>query len=63
MQKTALYTAALVFTLVAIAHAVRLYTGFDIVIDSTIIPRWVSIPGVVVAGLLALWMVIATRRA
>lgn len=63
MQKAALYTAAVIFTLVTAAHAVRLFTGFEIVVDGTVVPGWVSIPGVAVAALLAIWMLIAARRA
>lgn len=62
MQKAALYTAAMIFILVTIAHAARLLAGFEIVIDGTVVPQWVSIPGVAVAALLAIWMVAAGRR-
>lgn len=62
MQKAALYTAAVIFTIVTVAHAVRLITGFEIIIDGTAVPGWVSVPGVAVAALLAVWMVAAARR-
>jgi hypothetical protein len=63
MQKSALYTAALIFTFATVAHAVRIINGFDVTVGTYTVPWWVSIPGVVVAAALALWMVMAARSA
>lgn len=62
MQKSALYTSGAVFAAVAVAHLVRLATGFEIVVGGVIVPVWVSFLGALIAALLAVWMVIATRR-
>ncbi len=62
MPKAALYTAAAIFTLVTAAHAFRLFTGLKIIIGEIDVPGWVSIPGVAVAALLAIWMVLSARR-
>ncbi len=62
MQKAALYTAAAIFGLGAVAHAVRLVTGFPIVIDGIDMPVWASVVAAVVAALLAVWMAVAARR-
>jgi hypothetical protein len=46
--------AVVVFTLVALAHLVRLFTGFEVVVAGWIVPVWgVSLPGLIVAGGLA----------
>jgi len=63
MQKAALYVACLIFTAAAIAHIVRLATGFSIVVDGTEIPMAVSYVGEPVAVILAIWMYVAARRA
>ncbi len=62
MQKTALYTSGAVFAAVAVAHVVRLITGFEIVVDGVIVPVWVSVLGALIAAPLSVWMAVATRR-
>ncbi len=62
MQKAALYTSGAVFAAVAVAHVVRLTTGFGIVVDGVILPVWVSFLGALIAALLAIWMAVAARR-
>ncbi|MCZ6651527.1 MAG: hypothetical protein ACE10G_02665 [Gemmatimonadales bacterium] len=62
MQKAALYTSGVIFAIAAVAHVVRLTTGIEIVIEGVVVPVWVSRPGVLIAALLAVWMVVAARR-
>jgi hypothetical protein len=62
MQKAALYTAGAIFAVIAAGHLARLIAGFDVVIGGVVAPPWVSLPGAIVAALLAVWMVIAARR-
>ena len=62
MQKAALYTSGVIFAAVAVAHLVRLITGFEIVVGGFIVPVWVSFLGALIAALLAVWMAVATRR-
>ena len=45
--------AVAVFAIVAIAHLVRLFTGWEVVVGGLGIPMWVSWVGLVFAGLLA----------
>ncbi len=56
-MKTGTLLAIIVFTIVAVAHLLRLVDGTQIVVGSTIIPMWVSFVGVLVPGLIAflLW--------
>lgn len=62
MQKAALYTSGVFFAAGAIGHVVRLTTSMEIVIGGLVVPLWVSAPGVLIAALLALWMVVAAQR-
>ena len=62
MQKAALYTSGVVLAAVALAHLVRLITGFEIVVGGVVAPVWVSFPSALIAALLAIWMGVAARR-
>ena len=62
MQKAALYTSGAFFAAGAVGHLLRLTKGIEIVIGGVIVPLWVSFPGVLIAALLAVWMVVAARR-
>ncbi|MEE9140533.1 MAG: hypothetical protein V3U18_07125 [Alphaproteobacteria bacterium] len=62
MQKPALYTAAAIFALVALAHLIRFIADADIVIAGTAVAVWISLPVGVAAAALAVWMAIAARR-
>ena len=62
MQKAALYTSGAVFAAVAVAHVVRLATGFEIIVGGIIVPVWASFLGALIAALLAVWMVAEARR-
>jgi hypothetical protein len=49
--------ASFIFGVVAVAHLVRLFVQFQVMIGSHIIPMWVSVLGIIVAGTLSygLW--------
>ncbi len=57
-MKTGTLLAIIVFTIVAVAHLLRLVDGTQIVVGSTTIPMWVSAPGALLPGLIVvlLWM-------
>ena len=54
-MKTGSLLAGIVFTLVAIAHLLRMVTGTEVVIGESNIPQWVSVVGVVVPGFIT-WL-------
>ena len=54
-MKTGSLLAIIVFTIVAIAHVLRLVDGTQIVVGSSTIPIWVSFVGVIVPGLIV-WL-------
>ncbi|MFL6754732.1 MAG: hypothetical protein ACJ8FI_07625 [Sphingomicrobium sp.] len=56
MAKPFTLVAALIFTVVAVIHVYRLFTGFPVILGSHDIPMWVSYLGVLVPGLLALML-------
>ena len=53
--------AAIIFTVIAVAHAYRLMTHFQIVVGSHVIAEWVSYVGVLVPALLAYMLVKESR--
>ena len=62
MQKPALYTSAVIFAVLAVVHAVRLITGFGIVVAGIVVPVWLSLLGMLIAAVLAVWMIVAAWR-
>ena len=62
MQRSALYTAAVIFAVVSAAHWLRLILGTEIVIGCASIALWLSFAAGVVSALLAAWMAAAGRR-
>lgn len=51
------------FAAVAVAHLVRLVAGWQIRVDGTDVPLWVSWLGLAVPGALAVWAFALARRA
>jgi hypothetical protein len=49
--------AIIVFSLIAFMHLLRLFFGWEVIINGMIIPLWISVPGfLIMAGLaLMLW--------
>jgi hypothetical protein len=42
--------ASVIFAIVALAHLLRLFTGWPIIIDNWTVPMWLSWIGLIVAG-------------
>ncbi len=61
MQKPALYTAAVIFAIVGIAHFVRYFLGVEFVVGATAIPLTVSLIAGIVLAILTGWMALAAR--
>ena len=53
-RKTFSMLAAIIFTLVALFHLVRIYMDWPVVIADWSVPKWVSWVGFIVAGGLAI---------
>ncbi|MBL6934350.1 MAG: hypothetical protein ISR48_02970 [Alphaproteobacteria bacterium] len=62
MKQTALYTAAVIFVLVSLAHWLRFFLGAEIIIGGTAISQGLSVVAGLVSAALAVWMVMAARK-
>ena len=62
-QKTYFVVCGAVFFVVAGAHLARLFTGWEVSIAGWVVPRWVSIPGVIIPGALSVWGFALAARA
>jgi len=51
-QKTFVLLAGVVFAIVALAHLLRIFMGWPIVIDAWTVPMWLSWIALVIAGVL-----------
>lgn len=54
--------AIVIFTLVALMHACRIWYGWDVMLGGTAIPMWASYLGFVIAGGLAIGLWRESRR-
>jgi len=54
-QRTYFLVCSAIFLVVACAHLTRLLLGWDISIAGWLAPHWVSIPGLLIPGLLSAW--------
>ena len=46
--------AVALFAVIAVAHLVRLFAGWEVVVAGFVIPVWFSVPGLIIAGGLAI---------
>jgi len=45
--------AVALFTLIAVLHLLRLFAGWEVVVTGYVVPIWFSLPGLIIAGGLA----------
>jgi hypothetical protein len=62
-MKVFVVLGALIFLVVAAAHAYRLYSHLSVVVGDHVIPMWVSWPGAIVTALLGVALLLESRRA
>ena len=48
--------AIAIFILIAVMHLLRLVFGWEVTLDSMVVPMWVSIMGFLIAGALAYFL-------
>ena len=61
-RKTYFLLCGVVFFVVAAAHLTRLIFGWEIAIAGWTVPQWVSVPGLIIPGILSTWgFVLASR--
>ncbi len=61
-QKTFTLTSGVIFSLVAVLHALRLLLGWEAVIGGWQVPRWVSWPALALSGYLSYTAFTLKRR-
>ena len=62
-QKTYFLVCSTVFLVVAAAHLTRLILGWEIAIAGWDAPHWVSVPGLIIPGILSAWGFVLASRA
>ena len=48
--------AIVIFILIAVMHLLRLIYGWEVTLDSIVIPMWVSVMALLIAGVLAYFL-------
>lgn len=48
--------AIAIFILIAVMHLMRLVFGWEVTLDSRVVPLWVSVMGLLIAGALAYFL-------
>ena len=54
--------AIILFLIIASIHLLRLYFGWEVIINGMVIPLWISVPGFVVTAGLALMLWRESRK-
>jgi hypothetical protein len=54
--------AVVIFALIALVHLYRLIRPFEVVVKGMVVPQWISLAGLIVAGGLALMLWREARR-
>ena len=62
MPKVALYTAAVIFAAVSVLHWVRYFLGAEVTIGGAVVSNFTSLILGIVAAVLAVWMILASRK-
>jgi hypothetical protein len=62
MKKAAYYASSLMLAAGSAGHGVRFFAGIDVAIAGIIVPMWVSLPSMIIGGLLAIWITIGAWR-
>jgi hypothetical protein len=61
-KNIALVTAGIFFSLIALAHLIRLLTGFEVTLRGNPVPLWTNAIALIVTGALAVWMFAAAKQ-
>ena len=54
--------AVIVFSLIALIHLLRLFFGWEVIVNGMILPIWISVPGFLIASGLALMLWRESRK-
>jgi hypothetical protein len=53
---------SIIFSLIAIMHLLRVFFGWEVIVNGMIVPVWISVPGFLVTAGLALMLWRESRR-
>ena len=54
--------AIVIFTLIALLHILRLFFGWEVIVNQIVIPIWASVLGLIIAGGLAIMLWLESRQ-
>jgi len=54
--------AAVMFLIVSLMHLLRMFFGWEVVFNGTILPIWISIPAFFLTALLAVMLWVESRK-
>lgn len=54
--------AVVVFSIIAVVHLLRLFFHWQVTINGAIVPIWVSIPGFIITGVLAIMLLREAKK-
>jgi hypothetical protein len=54
--------AVVVFSLITVVHLLRLFFHWQVTINGVIVPIWVSIPGFIITGVLAIMLLREAKK-
>ncbi len=54
--------AAVIFVLIALAHILRMFLGWEVTVNGIAVPKWASIAGLVIAAGLAVMLLREARK-
>jgi hypothetical protein len=57
-----LVVAGIIFTFVALMHLLRIVYNWDVIIAGQAVPMYASTIGLIVAGVLAIWMFVTASK-
>jgi hypothetical protein len=54
--------AAVVFSLITVVHLLRLFFHWQVTVNGVIVPIWISIPGFIITGVLAIMLLREAKK-
>jgi hypothetical protein len=54
--------AAVVFSLIAVVHLLRLFFHWQVTVNGAIVPIWISVPGFIITGVLAIMLLREAKK-
>ena len=54
--------AAVIFVLIAVAHILRIFFGWEVTVNGMAVPKWASVAGLVIAAGLAVMLLREARK-